>query len=234
MPKLFVASDIHSHFRLFIRALGRAGYDPENINHWLVICGDVFDRGDESLELFKYLSKIERKIIVKGNHETLLMECIYRGFPQSYDWHNGTAQTIVDMAPDAESFKDACIMTYLKVKPFIDSMVDYFETENHVFVHSWVPLVDNWREASAGDWEQARWGNPYECIEMGALPNKTIVFGHWHCSTGWAKAEGRPEFGAGAKFEPFYGEGFISLDACTAYSKKCNVIVIEDEFLKEN
>jgi hypothetical protein len=60
---------------------------------------------------------------------------------------------------------------------------------------------------------------------------KTIVVGHWHCSTGWAKTEGRKEFGETAKFEPFYGDGFISIDACTAYSKKCNVIVLEDDFI---
>lgn len=233
MPKFFVTSDVHSHLTPFIRALGRAGFDPENPHHWLVICGDVFDRGDESLELLKYLTKIERKILVKGNHETLLLDCLQRQFPYQYDWQNGTAKTVIDLAPKAETFADACIVTYGKVKDFIYSMVDYFETENYIFVHSWVPLTENWREAHHSDWENIRWVNPYECIEMGVLPDKTIVFGHWHCSTGWSKAEGRSEFGKDAKFDPFYGRDFVSIDACTAYTKKCNVIVIEDEFLKE-
>ena len=59
MPKFFVTSDVHSHLTPFIRALGKAGYDPENTDHWLVICGDVFDRGDESLELLKYLTNAQ-------------------------------------------------------------------------------------------------------------------------------------------------------------------------------
>jgi hypothetical protein len=58
-----------------------------------------------------------------------------------------------------------------------------------------------------------------------------VVFGHWHCSTGWARAEGFSEFGPDAKFEPYYGDGFIIIDACTAHSGKCNVVVLEDEFL---
>jgi hypothetical protein len=69
--------------------------------------------------------------------------------------------------------------------------------------------------------------------EQGLLPDKTIVFGHWHCSTGWAKAENRSEFGDDAKFDPYYGDGFIGIDACTVRSGKCNVIVIEDEFLED-
>lgn len=251
MPKFFVTSDIHSHLTPFVRALGKVGYDPENTDHWLVICGDVFDRGDESLELLKYLTKIERKILVKGNHETLLLDCLQRRFPYQYDWQNGTAKTVVDLAPKAETFGEACTVTYGKVKDFIYSMVDYFETENYIFVHSWIPLKCNddlpshyirnrqyefdvnWREAHHSDWENARWGNPYTFIENGWLPDKTIVFGHWHCSTGWAIAEGRSEFGEDAKFDPFYGKDFISIDACTYYTKKCNVIVIEDNFLKE-
>lgn len=68
-------------------------------------------------------------------------------------------------------------------------------------------------------------------IAKGLLPDKTIVFGHWHCSTGWAKSEGYVEFGENAKFDPYYGNGFISIDACTAYSGKCNAIVLEDDFL---
>jgi hypothetical protein len=64
------------------------------------------------------------------------------------------------------------------------------------------------------------------------LPDKTVVFGHWHCSTGWAKAEGCSEFDEDAKFEPYYGDGFIAIDACTAHSGKVNVLVLEDEFLE--
>lgn len=234
MPKFFVISDIHSFYDEMIVALDAAGFDKNNENHWLITCGDHFDRGGQSLQVLDFLESLPRKILVRGNHETLLLDCLQRKFPYAYDWQNGTAQTIVDLAPNAETFVEACATTYVKVNDLIYNMVDYFETEHYIFVHSWVPLQKHWREAHHSDWEDIRWVNPYECIDMGALPDKTIVFGHWHCSTGWAKAEGCSEFGKDAKFDPFYGNGFISIDACTAYTKKCNVIVIEDEFLKEN
>ena len=139
--------------------------------------------------------------------------------------------------------------TMARTHVFLDSMVDYFETKHHIFVHSWVPLIcndtfpayytkyrkfekmDNWREANKHQWEAARWGNPFDLAERGLLPDKTLVMGHWHCSTGWAKLEGRSEFGDDANFDPFYGDGFIAIDSCVAHTGKLNCIVIEDEFL---
>ena len=48
-------------------------------------------------------------------------------------------------------------------------------------------------------------------------------------SAGWARAEGRSEFGEDAKFEPYYGDGYIAIDGMTAISHKVNILVIEDE-----
>ena len=77
--------------------------------------------------------------------------------------------------------------------------------------------------------ESERLCNPFDMAAKGFnQTKKTLVFGHWHCSTGWAQAEGRSEFGKNAKFNPFYGDGFIAIDSCVAHSKKVNVLVIED------
>ena len=111
--------------------------------------------------------------------------------------------------------------------------------ENYIFVHSFIPLnLDdatfdpNWREAPYIAWdENARWGNPFLLSEQGLLPDKTLVFGHWH--TSWARSyfDDLPEWGEGADFSPYYGDGYIGIDACCAYSGKINVLVLEDNFL---
>lgn len=250
MSKFFIMSDIHGFYDEMKLALDKAGFNPNNEEDWIITCGDHFDRGPKPAEVMKYLQELPRKILVKGNHEEFLLDCIDRGYALSHDWHNGTAQTIIDLAPSAEAFDLACSTAYWRVKDFIDGMVDYFETKNYIFVHSWIPLISkdglpsyytknrsfkfrpDWREASAKEWQDSRWGNPFDIAEQGLLPDKTVVFGHWHSSTGWAKAEGRSEFGDDAKFEPYYGNGFISIDACTAYSSQVNVLVLEDEFLE--
>ena len=249
MPKLFVISDIHSYYNEMIAALNNAGFDPTNENHWLISCGDYFDRGPGSAKVWRYLKDLPRKVLIKGNHEQLLVECCERGYDLSHDRHNGTVRTIWDMGYGTE-FADCCAYTLTKITPFLNSMVNYFETKHYIFVHSWIPLISkdelpayytrdrkfefnpNWRNASQEEWDSAMWGNPFDLAEQGLLPDKTIVFGHWHCSTGWAKSEGRSEFGDDAKFDPYYGDRFISIDACTVYSGKCNVIVLEDDFLE--
>ena len=252
MPKLFVMSDIHGFYDEMIAALNAAGFDENNPDHWFVGCGDYFDRGRQPRQVMKYLHNLPRKVLVRGNHEQLLVDCCLRGEALSHDISNGTAHTIWDMAI-AIDFDECCDYTLKRVKPFLNSMVNYFETKNYIFVHSWIPLVNkdglpahytrgrsfgfnpDWRDVSQKEWDDAMWGNPFDAVAKGLnQTGKTIVFGHWHSSTGWAQAEGRSEFGDDAKFDPYYGDGFIAIDACTAHSRKCNVLVLEEEFLEDS
>ena len=248
----FVCSDIHSAYTPWMDALKQAGFNQNKYSHKIILCGDLFDRMDESQQVYKFAKEMidEHKLIyIKGNHEQLLVDCCNRGWAMSHDLHNGTAKTIFDLGYGTD-FKDMCAYTLKKIDPLLNVMVNYFETKNYIFVHSWIPLIKqdnlpahytrnrkfefdpNWRNAGRKEWHDAMWGNPFDMVEMGLVPEKTIVFGHWHCSTGWARAEGNSEFGEDAKFDPYYGDGFIAIDACTAHSGKVNVIVIEDEFME--
>ena len=253
MPKFFVMSDIHGFYDEMKLALDEAGFDPENEDHWIITCGDHFDRGSKPLEVMRYLRKLPRKILVKGNHEELLVKCCENGYPGIHDYSNGTYGTICEMgdAGEGRSFDECCHRTLAKAHLFLESMVDYAETKNYIFVHSWVPLISkdglpayytrdrqfefnpNWREATGKEWADARWGNPFSLAEQGFLPDKTVVFGHWATEQKWAEVEKRQDFDENAKFEPYYGDGYIGIDGTTAYSKKVNVIVIEDDFLEE-
>ena len=59
--------------------------------------------------------------------------------------------------------------------------------------------------------------------------NKTIICGHWHCSYGHANYENKGgEFDDDSDFTPYYSDGIIAIDACTAVSGKVNCIVIDD------
>lgn len=251
MPKFFVMSDIHGFYDEMKSALDESGFDPNNEDHWLITCGDHFDRGRQPQQVIDYLMSLPRKVLCLGNHEQLVLDCIDRGYWLSHDYSNGTFNTILDLAPNAEIFDVACAVAYDKVKDFINGMVDYFETKNYIFVHSWVPLISkdglpayytrdrqfefnpNWRNASTNEWADARWGNPFLLAEQGLLPDKKVVFGHWATEHKWAEIEGRLDFDENAKFEPYYGDGYIGIDGTTAYSGKVNVLIIEDEFLEE-
>ena len=252
MPKLFIVSDIHGFYNQFRKFLDQAGFDETNPDHWLISCGDHFDRGPKNNEVMKYIMNLPRRVIIKGNHELLFDEMCARGYPETHDVSNGTANTIAELgylgAMDGD-WSEACDRAYKRTRPFFKEMVNYFETENYIFVHSWIPTHPaenlgpwylqkpfdsynpNWREGNNVEWESAMWGNPFKKAAEGLnKTDKIIVFGHWHCSTGWAHSK-TDEFGLNSRWDPYYGEGFIAIDRCTAATKQVNVLVLEDNFI---
>ena len=193
---------------------------------------------------------LERKILVKGNHDILLEELCMRGFPYSLDKSNGTTRTVQDISGkySAYDFADACDITWNKLARYRELLMNYFETQNYIFVHSWIVLNkvgidayeyrEDWRKGSNEEWEQIMWTNPFLRAQDGLnKTGKTIVFGHWHCSTGHAMERGYEisEFGKDAIWEPYINkqQGIIGIDRCVSYTNKVNIIVLEDEFLDD-
>lgn len=265
MAKLFVCSDIHSAYTPWMKVLQDAGFDESNEDHKIVVCGDLFDRMDESLQVYDFAKDMLEKnklVYVLGNHESLMEECIVRGYAARHDWSNGTAKSIIDLAPHAGNFMDACFVVHEKMKPLWSKAVNYFETKNYIFVHGWIPVTCNddlpvyytknrsfefnpdWRAAHFSEWEQARWLNGMDMARKGFVePGKTVVCGHWHCSYGHyvnafkdAVANNTEiaaeEFGPTAIWDPYYGDGIIAIDRCTVYTGEVNVVALEDELLE--
>ena len=200
----------------------------------------------------------DQLIFVRGNHEDLLEAMMYDiacgRIVNDVHFRNGTWST----AEQLSGMKHELALRYpeemvraVRKTPFytelLPAAVDYFETPQYVFVHGWIPcyrgvpenLADDgrlqcrrdWREASAQEWKKARWYNGMECacVSRYGIPDKTIVCGHWHTSYGHAVLDGvGSEFDRNAVFTPYYAEGIIALDACTAHSGFVNCIVLED------
>lgn len=263
--KYFVSSDIHGFFSLWQKALKEAGYDENNKNHKIIICGDLFDRGNEAKELLNYLTLNKDKIIIiKGNHEDLFLECLEQIEFQCVGAHhvrNMTLNTISQLSGISE--KDLIYGTFdfakLKesLKPYFNlskNFVDYFEikgkTKNFIFVHGWIPVLSqniykepkpyncsynkDWRNATQRQWMMARWYNGMDMNHFQVQADNEVVFcGHWHTSYGHSKYENRgEELGPTACFKPYMANGIVALDACTAYTKKVNVVVFDDKTQK--
>ncbi len=135
---------------------------------------------------------------------------------------------------------------YRELLPF---GVDYYETAHYVFCHGWIPTAvegigerttytydPDWRHASADDWYRSRWLNGMElcCLHGIKEEGKTVVCGHFRTSYGHDVIEHRAsEHSRFADFSPFYHDGIIALDACTAASGFVNCIVLEDDPLPD-
>ena len=140
--KIFVVTDIHGHCLLLKNALEKAGFDNENEDHLLVCCGDYFDRGNENVEVLKFFERLKHKVLIRGNHEDMLLKIFETGKILPHNYLNGTMQTLVDFfgkyfidpADDTVDFSGKT-STVKRICDFIGETVNYFETDKYVFVH---------------------------------------------------------------------------------------------------
>lgn len=287
--KYFVTSDIHGYFDIFHDALIRAGFDIENPDHILIVCGDIFDRGNQPLEVYNFLKNLprERRVLVRGNHELLLQSLVSRGYPCGHDYHNKTYDTLYQLigmsykeeqlkrtqmwanmpeygTPEWEAFtkevdekdkkRDRRLFHNRKISTILkwinsDEWVDYYELGPYIFVHAALPLTflgenlwhptytlsPSWREMS---WEEARWECPWKFyLKYGGsseLSDRILVCGHWHTSDFWNNLDLKDKKQMDiTELNPIYlseeNPGLIGLDACTALTHGCNILVINED-----
>ena len=69
--KYFVVSDVHSFYDAMMNALNKQGFDPENKEHKLIACGDLFDRGDDTVKVYINGKEVIKRVsdIEIGNYE---------------------------------------------------------------------------------------------------------------------------------------------------------------------
>ena len=129
--KYFVVSDIHSFVSELKYSLRQAGFNKKNKDHTLIVCGDVFDRGDETVEVYKYLKSIPKKrcILIKGNHESLYKELLTKSFPDRYDFYNGTVRAFCNIA----SIDEEKLSRYYWIEQGFANGLDYDQIEEKLY-----------------------------------------------------------------------------------------------------
>ena len=231
--KYFVASDIHGHGSMFISTLLEHGFEPNSDGQMLIICGDCFDRGNESKILYDFLKRVDNKVIIRGNHEEMLSNALSRGYVTVTDIYNGTDVTVDDLfgVGSIDGGTGAIEISGYhrrKIEKFLYQTVDYYESENFVFVHGWIPegnaLTGDWRNATAYDWSSSRWDSWLQMRDKYWVNKKLIVCGHRSsCFASRVDSTRRED-----DYSPYFGEHFIAIDPLTVMSGEINLLVIED------
>ena len=259
MKKYFITADIHSFYTEFMDALKDAGFDINNEEHILLICGDIFDRGNESVKMYEFIRSLpkNRRILIRGNHELLFIDLKSKNAPQYHDFSNGTVKTFYHLT-NSKNDEDFYIV---KNKPIIDEVIDwfnsdewiyYYETKRYIFVHAFIPVSgfyyrmydanpnmlifrEDWRNATKYEFEDATWGSPWQMAKVGLnKTGKMIVCGHWHTSDFFNNLRPRGKHYNINEENPIFKSkiyGIIGLDACTALTHKVNILVLNEDEL---
>ncbi len=123
--KLFFCSDLHGYYLTFREAIDKAGFNPKDESHLLVILGDLFDRGCASSDIYKYVRKLESRgkaYVLNGNHGLFLIKFLQKQYDTSA-WnyfHNGLDETIGDLLHQSKPFEKYCLHYHLN-KNYINS-----------------------------------------------------------------------------------------------------------------
>ena len=180
--RIFVMSDIHGQYDLFLKMLDRIDLKREDL---LVIIGDICDRGKKSYEIYMKCMKM-RKLgynlkFILGNHEDMLLEDLENDYPIRYEteysvFRNSKYFENKDMKDwHEENFLEEIewLVKWLKNCPLIIS------GNENIFVHAGLDLKKGLEKQEK---ETVLWIREefwlMENVELEEYKGKNIYFGH--------------------------------------------------------
>lgn len=188
--RIIVMSDIHGAITLFKKALKKISYNEQDV---LIIVGDICEKGENSLELIRYLLKLKKTheiYCVMGNCDTIYedienddeendqlvkrymlirKECLFNEMCKE-------SNIEVNEQLDVSKMKEILRLNYQKEIAFLKNNPILLESEKAIFVHAGIenkPLNEQ---------------DAMKCLEMPSFmnqkntSNKWILVGHWPVS----------------------------------------------------
>ena len=104
---IYVMSDIHGNYDRYLDFLN---YSNFNDNDTLYIIGDVLDRGSMAIPLIQDIMNRENVILLKGNHELMLLPILNDLIRQSKEtqWEIIADELAIAQIGQEETLQDFC------------------------------------------------------------------------------------------------------------------------------
>ena len=228
--RIFVMSDIHGQYELFLKMLDKIKLKRKDL---LVIIGDICDRGKKSYEIYMKCMKMIKlgynlKFIL-GNHEDMLLEDLENDYPIRYEteysvFRNSKYFENKDMKDwHEENFLEEIewLVKWLKNCPLIIS------GNENIFVHAGLDLkkVLEKQEKETVLWIREEFWI-MENVELEEYKGKNIYFGHTPNINGRIskKTDRIKGIDCGAFFTHFLG--------CIEVKSQEEIYVYEDEYIQ--
>ena len=251
--KNFIVSDIHDHYSLLMEALNQSGFDINNENHRLIVCGDAFYSGPQPGELFELLHTLHQKnrlIFIYGNHDIELLDNL-NACKFTRPANRRCAELLVSYLTKKEGLSDKELIKECSSLGFTDFLayvpVWYYENNDYVFTHGFIPTIKreynpNWRNATEREWRTAASRADAMALSMRygiSEPGKKIVCGHYSAARCYLM-QNATEYDWENKiykdvsnvpkegFKIFFGDTFIALDQSVKKTGFINCLIINE------
>lgn len=190
--RIFFCSDIHGNFDALIEGLEKAGYKEDDENNLLVVLGDLFDRGTDSLRVYQYLKRLSdenKAIITMGNHEGFLIRYLDGTSISPFNYlRNGTDETLADFLGRTKPFESWCFIDKELEYPTDESFAEWISiakddiNKEYPELLSWLKLLPRYFESKnyigvhgAIDTKVEDWHNPH-CVLSGYVDWDALDF----------------------------------------------------------
>ena len=228
--KIFVISDLHGQYDLFLKLLEKINLKREDL---LVIMGDICDRGEKSYEIYMKCMKMIKlgynlKFIL-GNHEDMLLEDLENDYPLRYE-------TEFSIYRNSKYFNKKSMEEWYKENFFkeIKWLVKWLKNcpliisgNESIFVHAGLDLQTKLekQERETVLWTREEFWIDEESV-LEEYRSKNIYFGHTPNINGRIseKTDKIWDIDCGAFFTHFLG--------CVEVKSKEKIYVFENEFIQ--
>ncbi len=183
--RVIIISDIHANLSLLISLLEKVHYSNDD---YLIINGDLCDKGDNSLEVVRYVKKLAEQspdvFVTKGNCD-VLYRFAFEGNDAILNYmkkrknsilnemlaeHQKTVEDFSDTMELAQFYKE----NYRAEIDWIDSLPLAIETESFILVHAGIE--------NRLDWENTAENNALSIdsfYDKAHQAEKLVIVGHW-------------------------------------------------------
>lgn len=127
----YIVSDVHAEYELFVRLLERISFSEEDE---MYICGDIIDKGEDSIKLARYIFSFPNIHCIIGNHEYAFLKyyhSILETSPEDFDEVLRKLQTYFP--------EDGHLLDWDLVDWF-DGLPNYIEEDDFICVHAGIPI----------------------------------------------------------------------------------------------
>jgi serine/threonine protein phosphatase 1 len=170
--RLIAIGDIHGCLAALESVLQAIAPDSTDT---LVILGDCVDRGPDSKGVIDRLIECSQTcnlIAIRGNHEEMMLNVVREGQPP-YRWlQYGGVDTL-----DSYGFTGDLGVVPESHLEFFDSMVDYHEAQDHLFIHA---NYDPRLPMNQQTIQMLRWVKLTESTPTAHISGKRAIVGHTH------------------------------------------------------